>query len=111
MLGSEDDRIAYRDDHVDREPDQFGGELGQSFELPSCPAELDDEILSLHVSQVAEAVAKRLRVLGVSSRRVASEIADAGNLPGRLRLGDERRSEEAASQNADEGPAVHYSIT
>src|SRR5262249_8600630 len=45
------------------------------------------------------------------SWRVDTEVADAPHLPGLLRLGRQRRGEDAAAQNAKEFPPPHYSIT
>jgi hypothetical protein len=46
----------------------------------------------------------------IAQPRIA-EIADTGKPRGRLRLGGERRGEEATRQVADERPPVHHSIT
>ena len=45
-----------------------------------------------------------------ASRVCHAQEADPPHLPG-LRLGGERRGEEAARGSRDEGAAIHYSIT
>src|SRR5882762_398523 len=70
------------------------------------------EITPLDVPRRSEHLAKPIEVApedGVVRARI--EHADAVDFPRRLRLGGERRGEQATYQGPDERPPVHHSIT
>ena len=71
--------------------------LGWSFAEPA----LHDDVLSFHVSALAQALPERLDVLRNSSRSGCMENADPGDLRRRLRAGGEGRNERAEGQRDD----------
>jgi hypothetical protein len=81
-----------RDDDVHPQSDQLGGKLRQSFEIARREALLDDEILALDVAELAQLLAKRVKVLPREPiiSRGSYEIADARRFSGLLRPRRER---------------------
>ena len=75
---------AWRDDDIDLEPDQFVREFTHSFRLAVRPAVLEDDIPTLHVAKLPQALAEGFDGLGKHGRAVP-EKADAANFAGRLR--------------------------
>jgi hypothetical protein len=73
------------------------------------PAVLHRDILADHVTELAEPLLQRL-----GARRRAGgkgQVGDPPHLPDRLRLGGERRRDQATSQRTEERAAVHHSMT
>ena len=100
-----------RDDEVDLQANQFCREVGQPVVLPFGPAVLDGEVLPLHVAEVVKTLPEGLHEVGVTSRGGAAQESEPVDLGLRLRIGGERRGEEAAGQRADKRAPVHYWIT
>src|SRR5262249_2124112 len=100
------------DDHVDLQTKQFFDKIGQTLRFRLSKACLDEEVLSLDIAQVAHPLQERSVPVGACPGLSRTEIkkTDARHLPGRLRLGDERRSKGAKRQPAQERAPVH-SIT
>jgi hypothetical protein len=71
--------------------------------------ELDGDSPTVNVSEVLKSIVERSYPR--SGTRDYRQDPDSGNSRRRLRLGGQRRGEEAASQSPDERPAAHYSIT
>ena len=65
---------------------------------------VDDEIAAFDVAQGSQALAEGL---DTRTLRDGAQKADPVDVPRRLRLGGERRGEEAASDPGDERPSVH----
>ena len=98
-LAASDRRIRPRHDDVDLEPDQLGRESGEPLVLSLRPSVLDHDVLALDVAELAQPSPERLdEMLGRHGRGRGHEEADPIDLPRLLRLGGERRGEEAASQ-------------
>jgi hypothetical protein len=70
---------------------------------------VDDEVLPFDVAEVTKAPPEGLRRLFVRRVEVQQDADPRRRLPRRLRLREELRGEEAASQSADERPAVNHS--
>ena len=82
-----------------------------SVVLSSRYSPLDRDVLALHVTEVLESLDKsspEWRALRVVERDIGKNT-DPVHLPRLLRLGSERRGEEG--EGAEEGAAIHYSIT
>src|SRR6476469_9600707 len=71
---------------------------------------LESHVLALAVAQLVEPLQQRLHRRGVLPGSEGEE-ADSVHLPRRLRLGGERRGEEAAGDHAKEGSSLHYPMT
>ena len=99
-----------RDDDVDLQPDQLGREVGQPVEPTLRESILDDDVLALDPPELTQPFPERLAGTAVTGGRAGREEADPIDLPRRLRLGGERRGEEAEGAS-DEGSPVHYWIT
>jgi hypothetical protein len=69
---------------------------------------LHDNVLAFHPTEPTQALFPRLDLVRDTP---PSHLADPPNCRRRLRLGGERRGEEAARHGADEHPPVHHSIT
>ena len=85
------------------------GEFGIAFAPTMSVSVLDGDVLALDVAELAQALPECRSVR--LSRRCGfgrKQDTDPGHSPRRLRLGNERRCEEAASHRANEGPPVHH---
>ena len=98
MLGGQSPRRACRQDHVHFETEQLGGELGETLVLSLCPAELDENVLSLGVAEITETLAERLDAIAFERRGRVPQVTDPWDLPRLLRAGGERRREDAESK-------------
>ena len=107
--GQHAERAPAGDDDVDLERDQLrrqrGEPLGPALGVPI----LDQHGAALDVAKVPQPLEERLSRAGIRALHIERQVADAGNLPGLLRLDAERRGEQPES--AEEGAPVHYSIT
>jgi hypothetical protein len=101
LLGGFGSGRGCRDDDVDVQPDELGGERGQSLILELGGPMLDHHVLTFDVAQVAQPLPERL----VEERRHVTQQADPGDLPGRsLGRGGGRRGEEAESESGLRAP-------
>ena len=89
--------------------DQISREGRKPLDLAVGAPVLEGEVLILDVSEITLPLAKHLKERRRPGNHV--KISDSRHLPGPLRLGGERRGEEAARQGAKEGPSIHHSIT
>ncbi len=89
--------------------DQISREGRKPLDLGVGAPVLEGEVLILDVSEITQPLAEHLEERRRPGNHV--KISDSRHLPGPLRLGGERRGEEAASDAGDEGSAVHHSIT
>jgi hypothetical protein len=71
--------------------------------------ELDGDSPTVNVSEVLKSIVERSYPR--SGTRDYRQDPDSGNSCGRLRLGGQRRGEEAASHGPEEGAPLHHSIT
>jgi len=87
-------------DDINLERNQFGRESGEPLELPLGISVFDHDVAALDVTEVTQSLTEGPVHVGVSGQvgRQDSYPSDLGRL---LRVGDERRGEEAASQSAD----------
>jgi len=99
------------DDGVNLRVDQLGNESRQTLRVAIREGRPDDEIPPLDIAQLAHPLDERLPGNSPCRIRADAQHTHVVHLPGRLRLGGERRGEEAARQGADERPTVHHSIT
>src|SRR5262245_12379256 len=100
-------RVATRHDDVDLEPDQVLGELRKPLQLPVGEAVLDHHVPSRNVAEITQAVFKGFHGVRRLLARRAHQIPDPRNTPRLLRLGGERRGEEASRNHREEGTSPH----
>jgi hypothetical protein len=93
----------WRDDDVDLQPHQLGGELTEAFGSPTGPSPFDRNALSLHVAELTQSVLEGI----AGQRSVGVEHTDPRNLRKRQRPGGERRDEDANGENDREPDQPH----
>src|SRR4029077_15121175 len=82
-------RCPARDDEIDVGADEIRRKLRQSLVLSRRPEVLDDEVLSFDIPELTEPLNEEA---GIFSRAgTAGEVADAGDLVGRLGVGDQEK--------------------
>jgi hypothetical protein len=89
-----------RHDDLDREAHQLARQVGESLFLPLGIAELQDEIVSLHIAEVAQSLPESLKIFGVGT--LTTEATDPMHFRRLLCLGGERRHAEAEGEQDDE---------
>ena len=84
LLRGEGARHRMRHDDIHLEPDEFGGELGKTVILAFGKAKLDDDILALDVSQVAQSRPECIDAWGPCRGRGHPQKPDPRDDRGRL---------------------------
>ena len=79
--------------------------------LSLCEPPVDVQVLTFDQTRLTEAGPERLYATRRGGRGTRVENADPIDRPRRLRLGGERRGEEAAGDRRKESPPIHYWIT
>ena len=112
VLGREGAGGAGREDDVRLETDKLVREDRMTFLLALRPLVPDDEILSLHVAELTEALTKGVDQVGFEGGRRVAQIPNRHGASGLLRLGGQRRREQAkgAQDEADNGSGAHGSL-
>jgi hypothetical protein len=67
-----DRRLSVRDDDIHPQINQFGGKLRKAIRFPFRPAVLDDDVLPLNVTEIAQTLSERLDPSRNIGRRVGS---------------------------------------
>src|SRR4030095_12196101 len=75
------------------------------------PERRDDDRLAFHISQFAQALTQRLELLSVGRALTRWEKSYLMRLPRLLRLGDERRKNQAEGENDREPDPVHRHLS
>src|SRR5262245_45253060 len=96
------------DDDIDLQPDEVGSQWAEPFVFAVGPTVLDGQIATLGVPEVTQSLSHGFDVGRVLQSRGGTQEADSIHLPGRLRLGGERRPKH---QSTEECAPVHYWIT
>ena len=112
MLGSTD-RCRPVDHHdVHLETDQLRHELGEPVSLPFCKAVRHGDVPALDVPEVAQPMPEGLDAGREIRGRARNEQTEPGNVRRLLRLGSERRHEEAEGEgeHEPEGPEPHGGV-
>ena len=111
MLGGQGGECAScSHDDINLERNQFGRKSGEPLGLPLGISVFNHEVAALDVTEVTQSLEEGLLQVGISGQ-VGRQVADSSDLGRLLRLGGERRGEEAASQSRQERAPVHHSIT
>jgi len=92
-------------DDVDFEPDELGRKRRPPLASPLGPSKLEGDVLALRVTEIAESFSQWL------PGQVGEKAYPRDRRRWLLRLGLERRGEEAERDAGDERPPVHQSIT
>jgi hypothetical protein len=88
-----------RHDDFNLETDELGGEVGKALRFSLCGSTLDGDISPFEITKVIQTFPECLaRRDGRDARVRASQVPDPGNSPRRLRIKQQRDSEQAASE-------------
>jgi hypothetical protein len=94
-------------DNVDIHTDKLGGKPRVSLSLPAREPILDGDAPTLDVPELVQALAEGVD-LSRGSGRAIEQVPDPGNFAGRLRLGGERRKNEAERENDRQPDLPHW---
>src|SRR3989304_5846652 len=98
-----------REDHVNLEADQFGGELSKPIELPLPRPNLEEHVLAFDIPKLGEPLPKAL-VAAVEPMEGADVEHPYPRRPPRpLRVGRERRCQESQRDDCPEESDFHGS--
>src|SRR5712691_6801047 len=88
-----------RRNQLDLDLNQFGRQYREAVEVHLGPTELDEEILTLYVSEITKTLAETGERAALSRVRdiALRQISDPRNLPGLLRLDNMRRREHESA--------------
>jgi hypothetical protein len=89
------------DDDINLERNQFGRKSREPLELPLGRSVFNHDVAALDVAEVTQSLEEGIPQVGVSAR-VELQEAYSRDLARRLRLGDERRGEEATRDDRNE---------
>src|SRR5882724_3069052 len=107
LLGGQGRGCACGHDDINLERNQFGRESGEPLKLPFGGSVFDHEVTALDVTEVTQSLKEGLSLLRVSGQ-VSRQVAYSSDLGRLLRLGGERRGEEAASNHCHKRSALHH---
>src|SRR5262249_32626654 len=85
-----------RDDDVDFETDQFGGEFRNSIQVPVSKSTLDDDVSTLDITELAKALSQRIEHRAWSIIQNDSDARVLGRILGRRNVW---REHQDAAQN------------
>ena len=106
MLGGQGGECAWGHDDINLERNQFGRKSGEPLELPLGISVFDHEVAALDVTEVTQSLKEGLSQVGISGQ-VARQVAYSSDLGRLLRLGGERRGEEAEGCPTEKPAPVH----
>src|SRR3990167_7534436 len=90
-------------DELDLLADQLGGQVVEPVDPALRPAPFDDEVLALHVAEIAQPPAEGLDDVGnTGGERNEAEEADPVDLGRLLCIRSDRRGEDAEREGEDE---------
>jgi hypothetical protein len=99
------------EDDINLERNQLGREGGDPLELSFGISVFDHEVATLDVTKLTQSFTESLAQLSASGQ-AGRQIAYASDLGGLLGLGDERRGEEAQSEDSDDcDTSDHHAAT
>src|SRR5262249_9594046 len=99
------------DDQVHLEPDQLGRQAGQPVDPTLRISIVDDNILALKPPELAQPLPERVEQERPIGRGREAKKTYPRHLSRLLRVGGERRGEEAPPEHTYERSTLHYSIT
>src|SRR5713101_10172616 len=101
----------YNDD-VCLEAQAFGGEGGKPHGLASPRGEVvDRDGVPIQITQIAQTLEERVKSARLRRTWIERKESEPRGPPRHLRLGEERRGEEGASDHAKEGSSLYHSMT
>ena len=103
MPGRLNHRLAHSDDDVNVKPDQFRRDSGEPPHLPLGKSVFDLDVATFDVAEVTQVLEQDLSPV---SGRVGPQPAYSRDLPRLLRLGGERRGEEARRHGREESTSI-----
>ena len=111
LLGGEGRGSGGGCDDVYFQADEISCESCELIGVPLGEPDLQDNVLALDSPELAEPLPECIQIEPLIGGRSVVQVPDLANLPRALRLGGERRGEEATGQGTEERPTFHYSIT
>jgi len=111
LLGGEGPECASAGhDDINLERNQFGRKSGEAARRSLGVSGFDQEVATFDVPEVVEPLAERTFDGGVRGRASSIDKPNPPYLPRLLRLGGQRRGEEAAAYGTEERASVHKSL-
>ena len=104
-------RPSHRDNDIDLEPDELGGDFGEAFAASLRPAILDRDGATFHPTKFVQPLHKGGNRLADHRGRGPAKEPDSSQLWQLLRPGRQRPSNCRAAEQCDELAALHHSIT
>src|SRR5262245_63366674 len=100
-----------RENDIDLEPDQFGGDLGEALAAALRPANLNRDVATFHPTEFAQTLHECGEPLALDQGRGGAQESDGRQLAGLLRARRERPRSRRAAEQRDEVAAAAHSIT
>src|SRR5262249_12745658 len=98
-----------RENDIDLEPDQFGGDLSETLAAALRPANLNRDVATFHPTEFAQPLHECGEPLALDQGRGGAQESDGRQLAGLLRARRERPRRRAAEQRYERAPL--HSIT
>src|SRR5215510_100380 len=98
-----------RENDIDLEPDQFGGNLSETLAAALRPANLNRDVATFHPTEFAQPLHECGEPLALDQGRGGAQESDGRQLVGLLRMRRERPRRRAAEQRDERAPL--HSIT
>jgi hypothetical protein len=109
VLGRADRAGSPSDNHVHLEPDQLRRQAGEPLFTLRRIAGLQDEVLALHIAEVAQTLPEGLQTgIRPRGRVAAAEPPDPIHRRRRLGLGGERHEQESEGKDEEEGKGTAH---
>src|SRR5215471_18658948 len=99
-----------RENDIDLEPDQFGGNLSETLAAALRPANLNRDVATFHPTEFAQPLHECGEPLALDQGRGGAQESDGRQLAGLLRARRERPRRHRAAEQRDERAPFH-SIT
>src|SRR5262245_4478658 len=100
-----------RENDIDLEPDQFGGDLSETLTAALRPANLTRDVATIHPTEFAQPLHECGEPLALDQGRGGAQESDGRQLARLLRARRERPCGCRAAKKRDEGAALDHSIT
>src|SRR5215831_6912474 len=100
-----------RENDIDLEPDQFGGDLSETLAAALRPANLNRDVATFHPTEFAQPLHECGEPLALDQGRGGAQESDGRQLPRLLRARRERPRRSRAAEQRDEVAPRYHSIT
>src|SRR5215468_9271520 len=100
-----------RENDIDLEPDQFGGDLSETLAAALRPANLNRDVATFHPTEFAQPLHECGEPLALDQGRGGAQESDGRQLAGLLRARHERPRRRRAAEHRDELAAADHRMT